>query len=136
MPLIDHPAESFLAKLEDGLLNLVKSGTVVSVVSACVQCAAAIIHGKKRSNKNVWKVFSRFYGRILRNVRANLSENQRFLSVMFGWLGYLLKTKEDMRSVPVDDQMNFVNERRSNLLRSLYVVGVMCRYQLSPLCLV
>ena len=74
IPLMDHPGDNFLCKIEEGLLRLVKAGGLV-VVQAAIPALSAIIHKQRRRMIPVWNAFLNYYN-ILSQIKNTMAEEE------------------------------------------------------------
>ena len=98
IPLMDHPGDSFLSSLEDGLLKLVKQGGL-PIVQAAIPALAAVVLKQKRKMEPVWRAFLNYYN-VLNQIRNGLEAEQSRLE----------------------------EKSKGHAARSICVIGLLCRY--------
>ncbi|XP_078316661.1 nipped-B-like protein isoform X3 [Crassostrea virginica] len=99
VPLMDHPSETFLAQLEMDMMKLIlKHGMMV--VESCISCLGAVINCVSHNYPLVKDCFEKFFG-------------------------VLVKLCADHKEDPLNPQLK---ARKPTLLRSLFTVGLLCKY--------
>lgn len=99
VPLMDHPSETFLAQLEEDMMKLIlKHGMMV--VESCISCLGAVVNSVSHNYSLVKDCFEKFFG-------------------------VLVKLCYDHKEDPDNPQLR---ARKPTLLRSLFTVGLLCKY--------
>ncbi|XP_056020035.1 nipped-B-like protein isoform X3 [Ostrea edulis] len=99
VPLMDHPSETFLAQLEEDMMKLIlKHGMMV--VESCISCLGAVVNCVSHNFPLVKDCFEKFFG-------------------------VLVKLCMDHKEDPENPQLK---ARKPTLLRSLFTVGLLCKY--------
>lgn len=112
VPLMDHPSDTFINQLESDLMKLIKNSQM-AIIQSSLACMSASISKQKRSPKLVIQHF----GALLSMLSLH------FLSIYL--LDYLTNCKLHIGNQT--DKM-VPSDRRPTLLRSLFTLGLMCRY--------